>query len=233
MLAYMEKAVREAKQQTSWTQPNKEFEDALRSFIDQILESRDFVAELESLVGHILPAGRINSLAQTLLKFTAPGVPDTYQGSELWDLRLVDPDNRAPVDYTQRQAMLNELKKGMSPEEIMRRVDCGLPKLWVTYCALDLRSRHPEWFGADAACTPLLASGGRAENLVAFLRGTHVAAIIPRWPLKVDSSWGATNLELPAGRWRNVLTDDVIDGGRPRAQALLHRFPVALLIKES
>ena len=99
LIAYMEKAVREAKQQTSWTQQNKEFEDALRSFIERILESRDFIDDLESMVGNILKAGRVNSLAQTLMKFTAPGVPDTYQGSELWDLRLVDPDNRTPVDY--------------------------------------------------------------------------------------------------------------------------------------
>jgi len=233
LLAYMEKAVREAKQQTSWTQPNKEFEDALRSFIEQILESRDFVAELESLVAQVLPGGRINSLVQTLLKFTAPGVSDTYQGSELWDLRLVDPDNRAPVDYAQRRAMLNELRKGMAPEEIMRLGDCGMPKLWVTYSALDLRSRHPEWFGADAAYAPLLASGARAENLVGLLRGGRVAAIVPRWPLKVDSNWGATSIELPLGRWRNMLTGEAVNGGRQRTQALLRRFPVALLMKES
>ncbi len=100
LVAYMEKAVREAKQQTSWTQQNKEFEDALRNFIERILESRDFV-DGPGIDGRhtFCKAGRVNSLAQTLLKFTAPGVPDTYQGSELWDLRLVDPDNRTPVDY--------------------------------------------------------------------------------------------------------------------------------------
>ena len=121
----------------------------------------------------------------------------------------------------------------MAPEEIMRLGDCGMPKLWVTYSALDLRSRHPEWFGADAAYTPLIASGGRAENLVGLLRGGHVAAIVLRWPLKVDSNWGATSIELPPGRWRNTLTGDLIDGGRQRAQGLLRRFSVALLIKES
>ena len=141
LLAYMEKAVREAKQQTSWTQPNKEFEDALRNFIERILASREFVADVEALVGYILKAGQINSLAQTLIKFTSPGVPDTYQGSELWDLRLVDPDNRTPVDYEQRQQMLKELKKGISPEEILRHTDTGLPKLWVTYSALSLRAQ--------------------------------------------------------------------------------------------
>jgi (1->4)-alpha-D-glucan 1-alpha-D-glucosylmutase len=232
LLAYMEKAVREAKQHTSWTQQNREFEDALRNFIDRILESRDFIADLESLVSHIMKAGRVNSLAQTLMKFTAPGVPDTYQGSELWDLRLVDPDNRTPVDYEQRQAMLNELKRGMAPEEILRRTDPGFPKLWVTHCALTLRGQHPEWFRAGAAYTPLLATGTRAENLVAFLRGERVAAIVPRWPLKLGDSWGSTAIELPAGRWRNALTGDLVDGGRVRAQAILRRFPVALLVAD-
>jgi (1->4)-alpha-D-glucan 1-alpha-D-glucosylmutase len=233
LMAYMEKAVREAKQHTSWTQQNKEFEDALRNFIERILESREFIADLEALVGNILKAGRINSLAQTLIKFTAPGVPDTYQGSELWDLRLVDPDNRTPVDYGQRQAMLNELKHGIAPEEIMRRIDCGLPKLWIAHCALTLRNGHPEWFDADAAYTPLMVAAGRAENLVAFLRGGRVATIVPRWPLKLGDNWGATTIELPAGQWRNALTSETVGGGRLRVQALLHRFPVALLVKES
>jgi len=231
--AYMEKAVREAKQQTSWTQQNKEFEDALRSFIERILASREFVADLEVLVGNILKAGQINSLAQTLIKFTAPGVPDTYQGSELWDLRLVDPDNRTPVDYHRRQQMLNELKKGISPEEIMRLSETGLPKLWIMYSALSLRGKHPEWFEAEAGYTPLRITGGRAENVVGFMRGRHVATIVPRWPQKAGDSWGGTNLELPVGLWRNMLTGDVLEGGRVRLQAVLRRFPVALLITES
>jgi (1->4)-alpha-D-glucan 1-alpha-D-glucosylmutase len=124
--AYMEKAVREAKTHTSWTQQNKEFEDALRSFIERILDSAPFLSELEAFVAQIVLPGRINSLTQTLIKCTAPGVPDTYQGSELWDLRLVDPDNRGPVDYEVRQSMLAELKAmGLAAEEIMKRMDSG------------------------------------------------------------------------------------------------------------
>lgn len=233
LLAYMEKAVREAKQHTSWTSQNKEFEDAVRGFIERILASPEFVDDLQGMVQNILRAGRINSLAQTLMKFTVPGVPDTYQGSELWDLRLVDPDNRTAVDYEQRHSMLNELKKGMAPEEILRRDDSALPKLWVMYCAMTVRGKHPEWFGADAAYTPMLATGARAENVVSFLRGGSVAVIVPRWPHKVGDSWGSTSIELPAGKWRNTLTGDGLDGGRLRMQAVLRRFPVALLIKES
>jgi (1->4)-alpha-D-glucan 1-alpha-D-glucosylmutase len=233
LVAYMEKAVREAKQQTSWTQQSKEFEDALRNFIERILGSRDFIDDLESMVGNILKAGRVNSLAQTLMKLTVPGVPDTYQGSELWDLRLVDPDNRTPVDYEQRAALLSELKSGLPPEEIMRRADSGMPKLWVAHCALDLRNKHPEWFGSEAGYSPVAVTGARAENMIAFMRASNVAVFVPRWPLKVGDNWGSTTVELPAGRWRNALGDVVVDGGRMRVQLLLQRFPVAILTKES
>ena len=110
--------------------------------------------------------GRMNSLAQTLLKLTAPGVPDIYQGGELWDLRLVDPDNRVPVDYASaaRDAGLS-LKAGRSVEEIMSRMDGGLPKMWVTHRSLELRQSRPEWFGENAAYTPIEATGAKAEHV--------------------------------------------------------------------
>jgi len=237
LISYMEKAAREAKQQTSWTQQNKEFEDALRVFIERILQAQEFVVELENFVGHILESGRINSLAQTLLRFTAPGVPDTYQGSELWDLRLVDPDNRGPVNYEMRRSMLAEIESGMEVQEIMRRMDCGMPKLWVTYKALHLRGAHPEWFGAEAAYTPLYAEGSRKEHVVAYLRAGRVATVVPRWNVKLGGTPNgfpaATTLELPDGRWENLLAGEAIDGGRVRVQTLLERFPVALLVKEA
>ncbi|WP_263358035.1 malto-oligosyltrehalose synthase [Acidicapsa ligni] len=233
LTAYMEKATREAKQQTGWTQQNKEFEEALRNFIERILESPEFIAELEAFVGRVLQAGRINSLVQTLVKFTAPGVPDTYQGSELWDLSLVDPDNRRPVDYETRRTILNDLKKGMLAEEIMREIDRGVPKMWVTHKALSLRRQHPEWFGADAGYTPLLAEGLKREHVVAYLRGSHVVTIVPRWTLKLGDSWASTTLNLPQGNWKNALTGDVIKGGRLRVQTLLQHFPVALLTRET
>ena len=144
--AYMEKAVREAKEQTNWTQQNREFEEALSDFIDKILSSQSFLAELEALISRVIEPGRINSLAQTLIKYTAPGVPDTYQGSELWDLRLVDPDNRGPVDYELRQSMLAEMERGIAVEEIMRRMDSGMPKLWVIYKALHLQAGTSRMF---------------------------------------------------------------------------------------
>jgi (1->4)-alpha-D-glucan 1-alpha-D-glucosylmutase len=229
----MEKATREAKQQTNWTLPNKIFEPELRSFIERILESQEFISGLKSFVGYVLEAGRINSLAQTLVKCTAPGVPDTYQGSELWDLSLVDPDNRRPVDYKLRRQMLRELDAGMDVEEIVRRMNSGLPKLWVIHSALCLRRDHPEWFGAEAEYTPLIAEGSKSDHFVGFLRGDSVAVLVPRWPLKLGGNWAKTTVELPPGPWKNVLTRDAVTGGRLPVQALLQRFPVALLVREA
>jgi (1->4)-alpha-D-glucan 1-alpha-D-glucosylmutase len=180
-----------------------------------------------------LEAGRANSLAQTLLKLTAPGVPDTYQGSELWDLHLVDPDNRAEIDYETRQSLLAEIENGLSPEEIMSRADSGLPKLWVIYKALHLRREKPDWFGANSGYVPLAVDGAKKEHLLGFLRGGRVATVVPRWNVRLGGNWGSTTVELPSGRWSNLLTGDALDGGRLRAQMLLRRFPVALLVQEA
>jgi (1->4)-alpha-D-glucan 1-alpha-D-glucosylmutase len=231
--AYMEKAVREAKQQTSWTQQNKEFEDALKMFIERILNSQEFIAEMESFVAQLLLPGRINSLAQTLIKCAAPGVPDTYQGGELWDLRLVDPDNRGPIDYAIREAMLAELDASLSVDEIMKMMDSGMPKLWVIYKALHLRRDHPEWFGESSAYTPLPVEGSKQAHLVAFSRGDSVAVLAPRWNLRLGSGFGATTVDLPAGRWANILSGEELTGGKIRAQNLFRQFPVSLLVRDA
>jgi (1->4)-alpha-D-glucan 1-alpha-D-glucosylmutase len=233
LISYMEKATREAKEQTTWTQQNKEFEDGLRAFIGRILRSREFIAELEIMVGRINHGGHLNSLAQSLIRYAAPGVPDTFQGGELWDYRLVDPDNRTPVDYELRQSMLQELQEGIPPEEIMRREDSGLPKLWVTHKALTVRRAHPEWFDAEANYEPLRAEGAKAEHAVAFLRAGSVMTLAPRWPIRLGDTWAGTLITLPAGRWQNTLTGDVVPGGQQRIQALLRRFPVALFVKDA
>lgn len=230
--AYMEKATREAKENTSWIQQNKTFEDALRKFIHDVLQSPAFVADVESFVKRIEQAGYVNSLAQTLLRSTAPGVPDTYQGGELWDLRLVDPDNRTPVDYELRRNMLAELRAGVSPEDIMARAASGLPKLWLTHKVLTLRREHPEWFGSQAAYEPLIAEGSKATHFVGFVRGGRAAIAAPRWTLKLGEAWAGTAFVLPHGTWRNLLTGDVLQGGRVRIQTLLQRFPIALLVLE-
>lgn len=233
LVSYMEKAAREAKQHTGWTQQNHEFEYALRKFIERALESQAFIADLEGFVGQVLRPGRINSLAQTLIRYTAPGVPDTYQGSELWDLRLVDPDNRGPVDYAVRSAMLEQLENGIDVAGIVRRMDGGMPKLWVAYQALHLRQAHPEWFGADAEYTPVYAEGSKKEHVIAYLRAGRVATVTPRWNFKLGAGWSATSLSLAPGRWKNELTGEAIPGGAIRLQQLLRHFPVALLTREA
>jgi len=232
LAAYMEKAVREAKQQTSWTQQNKEFENSLRTFLESLYASEVFLQAIDTFVNRIVTAGRVNSLAQTLLKCTAPGIPDTYQGSDLWDLHLVDPDNRGPIDYKTRGSLLAELEAGIPPEVILQRIDSGLPKLWVLYTALNLRKQNPEWFDSRANYSPLMIEGRKADHCVGYLRSGRVATIAPRWHLKLGGNWAGTTVELPAARWKNLLTGELISGGRVAMHTLLRRFPVALLTKE-
>jgi (1->4)-alpha-D-glucan 1-alpha-D-glucosylmutase len=232
LTGYMEKAAREAKQQTSWTLQNKKFEDALATFIERIYASPEFVAAIEGFVGRILMPGRLNSLAQTLLKCTAPGVPDTYQGSELWDLHLVDPDNRGPIDYALRQSLLSGLKSEIPVEAIMERMDSGLPKLWLLYRALNLRRSRPELFGAEADFVPLSFDGRKADHAMGYVRAGRLATIVPRWPAKLGGNWLNTAADLLGDRWKNLLTDEAWSGGRISLQNVLRRFPVALLVRE-
>ena len=230
ILGYMQKAVREAKQHTSWTQNNDAYEEQLKQFIRITLAGEEFVAEIESFVKMIDGAGRINSLAQTLLKCTAPGVPDLYQGSELWDHRLVDPDNRGPVDFEERKRLLLELQ-GLSVEEILKRRDSGMPKLWTIQQALRVRRKYAECFDVHGNYTPVIAKGRKSDHVVAFLRGDRVATIVRRFSLGVTDGWGDTALVLPSGRWKNELTGDEAIGGEMRAKTVFSRFPVALFTK--
>jgi (1->4)-alpha-D-glucan 1-alpha-D-glucosylmutase len=229
--AYLRKAAREAKQQTSWVSNNKDFEDALNRFIEGILEDQEFVGDLRLFVDRLMLAGRINSLTQTLLKNVGPGVPDHYQGSELWDLSLVDPDNRRPVDYGIRRRLLQELD-GLSAPEILGRMDEGLPKLHVIHQTLLLRREKPEWFGKEARYTPMMATGPRASHTVAFRRGDAVIAVAQRHVYARGGDWGATMLDLPAGLWRNRLTGEIVEGAAVAVADLLRQFPVGLLVKE-
>lgn len=233
--AYMQKATREAKQQTSWVANNKEFEDALNGFIEATFGSPEFIEKLDEFVKRVQGAGRSNSLAQTLLKYTVPGVPDLYQGSELWDLSLVDPDNRRPVDYDLRRRYLNELDELSIPEgaqKAMQGMDEGIPKLWTIHRALQLRRERPEWLSADTAYTPLPVEGRAAQHAIAYLRGNSVITVVPRLKLTLNGNWQRTMVTLPDGRWTNRLTGTVIEGGQVPVEQLLKEFPVALLTRE-
>jgi (1->4)-alpha-D-glucan 1-alpha-D-glucosylmutase len=184
-----------------------------------------------AFVKPLVEPGRVNSLSQALVKLIAPGVPDIYQGTELWDLSLVDPDNRRPVDYQLRRRLLEELE-GLSAEQIMARSDEGLPKQWLTRQALRLRRQHPEWFGAESTYEGLVATGPQSDHVLALVRGGHVAAIVPRLVLGFDG-WQNTTLKLPNGTWKNELTLEKVSGGEVAIADLLKKFPVALLHRTS
>jgi (1->4)-alpha-D-glucan 1-alpha-D-glucosylmutase len=230
-VAYMEKAVREAKQHTTWTEVNEPYESALKYFVTATLGSSDFVADVEQFLKSLIEPGRINSLAQTLLKLTTPGVPDIYQGTELWDLSLVDPDNRRPVNFFERARLLAELKK-LSPEQVWQRRDEGLPKLWLIQKSLQLRLRHPDWFASDSRYQPLIAEGEKAAHMVAFTRGENVITIVPRLVMRLANDWANTTLALPEGDWLNELTGETVTSGEHKMTELFKKFPVALLSKK-
>jgi (1->4)-alpha-D-glucan 1-alpha-D-glucosylmutase len=231
------KSAREAKQNTNWTAPNDAYEAALKYFIESSLADAKFNAMVADFVQPLVHPGRVNSLAQTLLKLTSPGIPDTYQGSELWDLRLVDPDNRRPVDFAARRTLLQGLPD-LSPEQILSRSDEALPKLWIIKQTLAARKRFPAVF-EHGAYEPLPAVGLKAEHVIAFSRAAQIITVVPRLVLSLDEkgtevlalNWQDTALMLPAGKWKNRLTADTLAGGPQKLSSLLSRFPVALLLK--
>jgi (1->4)-alpha-D-glucan 1-alpha-D-glucosylmutase len=228
VVRYMEKAIREAKTYTSWTRVDEAYEAAVRSYASGVLADPVLAREIDEFVGQIAHAGRINSLAQALVRLTAPGVPDIYQGTEIWDLSLVDPDNRRPVDFELRGRLLAAAKRA-SPEQLMAHIEQGLPKLWTVHKTLLTRRAFADVF-ADGRYRPLPVEGERARCAVAFVRADAVATVVPRFPVAVATTgWEDTCVELPAGRWTNVLTGEPWTAGAVAISALLARFPVALL----
>lgn len=227
MQAYLLKAVREAKAHTSWRTPNAAYEHALRRFVAAAMADAAWMRTVEAFVQPLLDPGWVNSLTQVLLKMTAPGVPHIYNGAELWDMHLVDPDNRGAVDFGLRRRLLAELDPAPAPEAIWARRAEGLPKLWLIHRALQLRRARPEAF---AGYEPLAAQGPDAGRVVGYMRGGAVAVIAPR--LTMNRSGVEASVELPAGHWRNWLTDEMLEGGAQPVGTLWARFPVALLERE-
>lgn len=186
---HMVKALREAKVHSSWLTPNTLYEDTVTNFAQEILSSKDFLDAFVPFQQRIAYLGAINSLAQTLLKTVSPGIPDFYQGTELWDLNLVDPDNRRPVDFQLHQKMLAEtaqLQPAKAPE-LLKILETGQAKLYVTHKALWFRRQHKQLF-EQGEYLPLAAEGPKAENVVAFLRknGSEVAlTVVPRFPVSL------------------------------------------------
>ena len=251
VLATMTKAVREAKERSSWSNPNAAYEAVLGRFVAGALDGskpNPFLIDMHGFVEGVARAGAINSLAQTLVKLAAPGIPDIYQGSELWDFSMVDPDNRRPVDWGARRRILVELVERFGPPRGMDRQGFaelaahwrdGREKLFLTWRALALRAAAPEVF-AGGAYQPLETTGRHADRLCAFARsadGKLAVAVTPRLVLPLlgengGIDWSDTAVKLPAAAaWRDALAGrelGVRDGAVAAAE-LLADFPVALL----
>jgi (1->4)-alpha-D-glucan 1-alpha-D-glucosylmutase len=212
---YMTKAVHEAKVHSSWVNPNPAYDDAVRQFVVRILDEKAsgrFLEDFRAFQARIGHYGLFNSLSQTLLKIAAPGVPDFYQGTELWDFSLVDPDNRRPVDYERRQRLLHELQTSLAPgaeslpalaRQLVEAKEDGRIKLYLTYRGLHCRRQHPALF-TRGEYVPILAHGERAENVFAFIRRLEqrwVLAAAPRFFTRLAPAAG--DLPLGAEAWRD------------------------------
>jgi len=228
-LAYVQKAAREAKTHTSWTDPDPDYESALRGFVSGLLTDRAFTDDLRAFAKRLVKPGSINALAQQLLKLTAPGVPDIYQGTEVWDLSLVDPDNRRPVDYAARHSLLEEITDA-DAADALERDESGGPKLFVTQRALALRARLPEAFGPASTYKALSATGEKSDHVIAFLRGDAALTVVPRLVIGLRGDWSDTRLDLPPGRWRDAFSAADFEGPTPMTR-LFAGLPVALLAR--
>jgi (1->4)-alpha-D-glucan 1-alpha-D-glucosylmutase len=253
---FMQKALREGKERSSWDNPNPEYERALEQFVREALRpssTNPFPVQVAHWVERIGRFGAINSLSQTLLRLTIPGVPDTYRGSELWDNSLVDPDNRRPVDYGVRRELLalaERTERALATPggraaalgELARGWKDGREKLYLIRAVLGFRRQHPQLF-QSGSYTPLAVSGTRAEHLCAFTRQTdteRVVVLVPRLvaaaeradtPGRPGIDWADTRLSLPAGKYENLFTRSMLEtGGDVPVEGLFAEFPVAMLI---
>jgi (1->4)-alpha-D-glucan 1-alpha-D-glucosylmutase len=231
---YMEKAAREAKTQTSWIAPNRAYEEVLRDFCDAILSDTQFCAELTRFQKRTAFYGFLNALSQVVLKATAPGAPDFHQGTELWDFSLVDPDNRRPVDYPLRAAMLKKLQTSAPIDTLLRRWHDGRIKMFVTWKVLETRVRHADLF-RDGSYEAV--DGG--DHICAFVRryeGDAVLVVVPRFVaslvkpgrLPLGEVWGDASLRI-SGKWRNVFTGE--EHSDLALRNVFARFPVAVMEK--
>jgi (1->4)-alpha-D-glucan 1-alpha-D-glucosylmutase len=225
---YLEKAVREAKLLTSWTSPDGDYEAAVHRFVDGVVHDAGITTSVQELVQQTAEPARAGLLGQKLVQLLMPGVPDVYQGTELVNLSLVDPDNRRPVDFADRRARLARLDAGASPR------DLDDEKLLVTSRALRLRRDHPEWFvGEQAQYHAVATSTGNAFALGRGDDEPRVVGVATRLAVSLDryGGWQDHTVTLPDGVWCDVLTGRSLDGGAVRLADLLSPLPVALLVR--
>jgi (1->4)-alpha-D-glucan 1-alpha-D-glucosylmutase len=235
---YMLKAMREAKAATSWTDPNEEYESAVTEFIGRLMASSRFIDELSTFVEPIAFFGMFNSLAQVVIKTCSPGVPDFYQGTELWDLSLVDPDNRRPVEYRLRKKLLGEVQE-KSPRELLQNWKSGAVKMFTMLSALRARHQYREIFEGDYR--PLSITGPRDKHVIAFRRTAKSGSIVvavPRFLCTLTGGklaypepgwWGETSVSF-SGAWRfkNLFTNETQTA--LGCADLFRTFPAAILL---
>jgi (1->4)-alpha-D-glucan 1-alpha-D-glucosylmutase len=224
--AYAVKAAREASSATTWYHPDERFENALRAMVDKIYDDPALHGEVAGFAESIQVPGWSNSLGQKVVQLTMPGVPDVYQGTELWDYSLVDPDNRRPVDFARRRELLARIDDGWLPPID----DTGAAKLLVTARTLRLRRQRPELF---SSYRPVFAEGRVGEHALAFDLG-GVVTVATRLPVGLSrhGGWGDTTLSLDGHSWTEVFTGTSYGGTRLALAELLRTYPVALLVKE-
>jgi (1->4)-alpha-D-glucan 1-alpha-D-glucosylmutase len=246
----MTKVVREAKVLTDWANPNNEYEQACSDFIEHILkEDSPFLQSFVRFYNTIAPAASIYSVAQAVVKLTAPGIPDIYQGCELLDLSYVDPDNRRPVDYRKRIDFLRRLQVAESAgwNELSKFLDefedCGIKKMFATWKCLQLRKQHPTLF-SEGVYVPLTLTGhgGLVVSFARYVGQTWCVVLIP-FGLGGKNKLEPTDfndifISLPANsprQWRNIFTNEpiVIDDTLISVRDLIRSFPVAVLCSQS
>jgi (1->4)-alpha-D-glucan 1-alpha-D-glucosylmutase len=246
MEAYLLKVVREAKSRTSWTVPVAEYEKAVGGFVRAALSSHPFLTDFVGRTAPLRLAGAVTSLAQLAIKLAAPGVPDIYQGTELWDLSLVDPDNRRPVDFALRDRAVAEIEAAGPPDELLRDWRSGRAKLRLLKAGLALRRERPDLF-VEGDYIPLDIAGEGARHAIAFARRRGdewlvlVATRLPlallgdaQVPLVEPSRWRDTRVELPTEALglglRDIVSGETLAGADVISLAsALARFPAALL----
>jgi len=250
--SYVVKAVREAKRHTAWIKPDEAYEGACTSFVKQLLEDEVFLRDFLPFQGMLSFYGTLNSLSQVLLKAASPGVPDLYQGTELWDLSFVDPDNRRPVDYGVRRKILDEIQSRVLTDtaglarDLLSRPEDGAVKLFTIYQTLQSRRQHRVLF-EKGDYLPLAAQGAQAGHVVAFARrheGEAAIAVVPRFCVSlIDEGvlplglgvWSDTHIPLEGvsgSVWQDALTGRTIETtGSLCVSDVLESFPVALLLK--
>lgn len=252
---YITKALREAKRHSNWTEPDEQYEKNVKKFAAALMDQNsDFRKSFTSFHKEISHYGVINSLAQVLLKYTCPGVPDLYQGCELWDLSLVDPDNRRPVDYSLRKEYLEEISSYLTShdkpfvDKLWQDRFNGKIKLWLTHLLLDFRKHHPRLF-EEGEYIPLQVKGKHKKHVMAFCRKKGETAVIVIIPLHIASlaqaqsvaieniDWGNTRISSPYDKptkWHNILTrSDTKTEGEVSAKDVFKDLPLCIIKTES